>query len=186
MLALPTILPMSLYPIPDHDRYFMGIALAVRERANCRGRRVGAVIVKDLRIISTGYNGTPAGMTNCLDGGCVRCAQGKCAPGTGYDVCICVHAEQSAILAAARFGISIEGASVYSTLRPCFDCTKAMLQSGIREVCYLHDWVHPDPVWQTEYAGIQSRFGSIRQVQMNDPREAWAQGKSVDGKGLFD
>jgi dCMP deaminase len=174
-----------MYPIPDHDHYFMGIAMAVRERANCRGRRVGAILVRDHRIISTGYNGTPIGMTNCLDGGCVRCAKKDCAPGTGYDVCICVHAEQNALLAAARFGISVEGASVYSTLRPCFDCTKAMLQVGIREVCYLHDWVHPDPVWQTEYAGIQSRFKEIRQVKMQDPRAAWAQGQSVDGPGLF-
>ncbi len=174
-----------MYPIPDHDHYFMGIALAVRERANCQGRRVGAIIVKDQRIISTGYNGTPAGMPNCLDGGCVRCAQKVKTPGTGYDVCICVHAEQNALLAAARFGIAIEGASVYSTLRPCFDCTKQMLQAGIASVYYLHDWVHPDPVWQTEYAAIQARFREIRQINMTDPREAWAQGKSVDGPGLF-
>jgi dCMP deaminase len=176
---------MTSHPIPDHDRYFMGIAMAVRERANCRGRRVGAVIVKDNRIVSTGYNGTPAGMTNCLDGGCARCAQASKTSGAGYDVCICVHAEQNAVLAAARFGISIDGAGVYSTLRPCFDCTKQMLQAGIRSVCFLHDWAHPDPVWQTEYAGIQSRFERIQRVVMNDPREAWAQGRTADAAGLF-
>src|SRR4051812_41147514 len=112
------------------DDYFMGIALAVRRRANCLGRRVGAIVVLEGRIISTGYNGTPEGMTNCLDGGCHRCSHRDAYPsGTGYDLCICVHAEQNALLAAARFGIGVEGATVYSTTRPCFNCTKEMLQA---------------------------------------------------------
>lgn len=177
--------PAPMYPIPSRDEYFMGIALAVRERANCRGRRVGAVIVRDDRIIATGYNGTPSGMPNCLDGGCARCASRDKAAGTGYDVCICVHAEQNALLAAARFGISVAGAKVYSTLRPCFDCTKQMLQARIEAVHYLHDWEHPDPAWQRQYELIQARFQGIKRVPMNDPRSDWANGKSVDGPGLF-
>ena len=136
---------------PDMHRYFMGIALAVRERADCTGNRVGAVIVVDRRIVSTGYNGTPENMPNCSEGGCHRCANRDQYPsGTGYDLCICVHAEQNALLAAARFGIAVEGSSVYSTMRPCFGCTKEMLQAGVKEVYYLHDWTHPEGHKQAE------------------------------------
>src|SRR5713101_7132055 len=95
---------------PDQHEYFMGIAMAVRKRANCLGSRIGAVIVVKGRIVSTGYNGTPENMPNCLDGGCYRCAnRDKFQSGTGYDLCICVHAEQNAIISSARFGIAIEG-----------------------------------------------------------------------------
>jgi tRNA(Arg) A34 adenosine deaminase TadA len=113
--------------------YFMGIALAVRARANCRGSRVGAVIARDDRIVSTGYNGTPSGMTNCLEGGCLRCARPeRYGPGEAYDLCICVHAEQNALLAAARFGIEVQGATLYTTMQPCFGCAKELLQARDR------------------------------------------------------
>lgn len=118
---------------PERVEYFMGIAVAVRRRANCMGNRVGAVLVLNRRIVATGYNGTPENMDNCLDGGCHRCAnRDKYPTGTGYDLCICVHAEQNALLAAARFGIAVEGAVLYSTMRPCFGCTKEMLQAKIK------------------------------------------------------
>ena len=104
--------------------------MAVRERANCLGNRIGAVIVRDGRIISTGYNGTPEDAKNCLEGGCHRCSNRDQYPsGTAYDLCICVHAEQNAILSAARFGIAIERSTLYTTMRPCFGCTKEMLQA---------------------------------------------------------
>ena len=161
---------------PDMHRYFMGIALAVRERADCTGNRVGAVIVVDRRIVSTGYNGTPEHMPNCSDGGCQRCANRDQYPsGAGYDLCICVHAEQNALLAAARFGIAVEGSTVYTTMRPCFGCTKEMLQAGIREVYYLHDWTHPDREKQAEYTRLQGRFpGGLRRLEVPDPKAAWA------------
>ena len=106
---------------PSARNDFMGIAFAVRERADCKGQ-LGAVIVVEDRIISTGYNGTPSKMRECSDGGCVRCESRGTAypPGTAYDLCICVHAEQNAILSAARFGISVQGATMYSTTQPCF------------------------------------------------------------------
>jgi len=101
------------------DEYYMNIAMAVRKKANCLGRKVGAVIVRENRIISTGYNGTPEGMVNCTDGGCVRCRdRDTYKASVGYDVCICVHAEQNALITAARFGNAVEDAIVYSTLRP--------------------------------------------------------------------
>lgn len=161
---------------PDFDEYFMGLALAVRARANCLGSRVGAVIVKGHRVLATGYNGTPSKMQNCLDGGCERCAHPeRFESGKGYDLCICVHAEQNALLAAARFGISVEGATIYSTMRPCFGCTKELLQAGVERVVYIHDWQHPDPQFQHEYNRIQARFpGGINELELADPDADWA------------
>ena len=124
--------------VSPHD-YYMGIAVAVRRRANCLGSHVGAVLVKDDRVISTGTNGTPQGMQNCEDGGCVRCARREeFGHGEGYDKCICVHAEQNALLTAARFGIAVEGSVLYTTLKPCFSCAKALLQAGVRELYFDH------------------------------------------------
>lgn len=120
---------------PSWDEYFMALAQAAAGRSNCRRRKVGAIAVKDRTIISTGYNGTPFGVTNCDQGGCRRCASEE-APGQGYDTCICVHAEQNAIALAARHGTSTEGAVIYTTLRPCFGCAKEMIQAGIKEAVY--------------------------------------------------
>ena len=167
---------MTSDPRPDMNQYLMGIAIAVRKRANCLGSRIGAVIALNGRVVSTGYNGTPENMPNCLDGGCHRCANREKYPsGTGYDLCICVHAEQNAILSAARFGIAIEGSTVYTTMRPCFSCTKEMLQARVRAVYYLHDWTHPNPMHKAEYERLQARFeGGIRRLDMPDPEADWA------------
>lgn len=161
---------------PNLDEYFMTIAIAVRRRANCLGNRVGAVIVTDGHIVSTGYNGTPTGMTNCSDGGCPRCAEPERYPsGTGYDLCICVHAEQNALLAAARFGIAVEGSTVYTTMRPCFGCTKEMLQAGVHSVYYMHDWVHPDAEKRVVYEALQARLPKgIHHLAIQDPDGQWA------------
>src|SRR5260370_31233639 len=123
-----------------NDEYYMSIAMTVRKKANCLGRKVGAVLVRENRIISTGYNGTPEGMKNCSEGGCVRCFNRETwEKSVGYDVCICVHAEQNALITAARFGIPIAGAMAYSTIRPCFDCTKSLFQAKVRGIYYLHE-----------------------------------------------
>jgi dCMP deaminase len=163
-------------PRPDPDAYFMGIAIAVRARANCTGRRVGAIVVRDRRILSTGYNGTPAGMRNCEDGGCHRCANPAAYPsGEGYDVCICVHAEQNALLAAARFGVAIEGCTLYTTLQPCFGCLKELLQANVAEVCYLQPWVSR---FGEQYAALVDRMGVVRfrRIDVDDPGADWARG----------
>jgi dCMP deaminase len=120
---------------PGWDDYYMKIAHAVSERSNCIRRRVGALIVVDKSIISTGYNGSPMGVTNCSDGGCSRCAS-DAPPGAGYDTCICVHAEQNAFLLAARHGNATRGGILYTTLRPCFGCVKEAIQAGIREIVF--------------------------------------------------
>ena len=162
------------------EKYYMNIAMAVRKKANCLGRRVGALLVKENRIISTGYNGTPEGVENCLDGGCVRCKDKQTYQASvGYDVCICVHAEQNALTTGARFGISIEGATAYSTMRPCFDCTKALLQAKVTGIYYLHDWTHHIEALADQYELIQARFPDrVRQLEMEDPDDAWANNRT--------
>jgi dCMP deaminase len=120
---------------PGWDDYYMGIARAVATRSNCIRRRVGALVVVEKAIISTGYNGTPMGVANCSDGGCPRCAS-DAAPGAGYDTCVCVHAEQNAIVMAARHGNATNGGVLYATLRPCFGCAKESIQAGIREIVF--------------------------------------------------
>ena len=120
---------------PGWDEYYMGIARAVATRSNCIRRRVGALVVVEKAIIATGYNGTPMGVANCSDGGCPRCAS-DAPPGAGYDTCVCVHAEQNAIVMAARHGNATNGGILYATLRPCFGCAKESIQAGIREIVF--------------------------------------------------
>jgi dCMP deaminase len=161
---------------PDRIDYYMHIAMAVRRRANCIGNRVGALLVRNDRIISTGYNGTPEGTRNCDEGGCERCANREKYSGShGYDVCICVHAEQNALLSAARFGIAVEGSLIYTTMRPCFGCTKELLQARVWGVYYLHEWRHPDnDLWQ-HYLMLQGRFpGGVTRIDITDPDAEWA------------
>jgi dCMP deaminase len=120
---------------PDWDTYFMNIALVAATRSNCCRRHVGAVIVRDFRIISTGYNGTPRGITNCSDGGCPRC-NSDAPSGTSLGECICCHAEENSIVQAAYHGVSVKDGTLYTTYSPCLYCTKMIINSGIKEVVY--------------------------------------------------
>ena len=120
---------------PSWDDYYINIAWVVASRSSCIRRRVGALIVVERRIISTGYNGTPFGVKNCDEGGCPRCAS-EAPQGAGLEYCLCVHGEQNAIALAARQGTATEDASLYVTTRPCFNCLKEAVQAGIREVIY--------------------------------------------------
>ena len=122
-------------PRPSWDAYFIAIARTVAARSNCVKRRVAAVLVKDKRIIATGYNGTPRGVKNCNEGGCPRC---KSFGPSGKDLgeCFCSHAEENAITQSAYHGVNIKGASLYTTYSPCLICTKMIINSGISEVVY--------------------------------------------------
>ncbi|NLB68756.1 MAG: dCMP deaminase family protein [Lentisphaerae bacterium] len=124
---------------PDWDTYFMDIAHVVATRGNCSRRKVAAVIVKDKRIISTGYNGTPRGIKNCMDGGCPRCASDT-PSGGGLGECICSHAEENSITQAAYHGISTKDATIYVTLSPCLTCAKMIINAGIKEVIYDQEY----------------------------------------------
>jgi dCMP deaminase len=108
-------------------------------RSTCVRRRVGAVIVKDRMVLSTGYNDTPRGLPNCGDGGCDRCAS-EAPSGTGHDTCLCIHAEQNAIIQAAYHGVSINGAAIYVTHQPCLTCAKMILNAGLGRVVFAGDY----------------------------------------------
>ena len=120
---------------PDWDEYFMEIANVVALRSNCSRRHVAAVIVKDKRIISTGYNGTPRGIKNCCVGGCPRCSS-EAPSGTGLTECLCSHGEENAIVQAAYHGIAVKDSTLYTTYSPCLLCAKMIINAGIREVVY--------------------------------------------------
>jgi dCMP deaminase len=161
----------------------MAIALAVRDRADCKGRKVGAVLVMDDRVVSTGYNGTPAGMSNCSDGGCWRCLnRGLYKSGTAYDLCICVHAEQNALLGAARFGIRTDGSQLYTTLQPCFGCLKESIQAHVTKITYIDPWASPDgdPDLEKQYRRMNEHIpGGVHQLLMSDPRQVWASSNGI-------
>lgn len=120
---------------PSWDEYFMHIARAVSGRATCLRRQVGAVIVRDKRILATGYNGAPSGLAHCEEVGCLREERGV-ASGERHELCRGLHAEQNALLQAALHGIAVSGASLYSTHRPCALCAKMLINAGIREIFY--------------------------------------------------
>lgn len=118
---------------PDWDNYFMKIAELVSERSTCLRRKVGAVLVKDKRILSTGYNGAPSGISHCEEVGCIR-EKMKIPSGERHELCRGLHAEQNAILQAAYHGVSIKGSKLYVTCHPCSVCAKMIINAGIEEV----------------------------------------------------
>jgi dCMP deaminase len=130
---------------PDWDTYFMLHAEIAKLRSNCLSRHIGAVIVKDNRQIATGYNGTPAGIKNCFEGGCPRCMfrmKGEVKSGESLDRCLCTHAEANAIMQCALFGNagSTKDATLYSTFAPCIECSKMIISVGIRRIVVLADY----------------------------------------------
>jgi dCMP deaminase len=137
------------YRRPDVDTYFMNIAMMVSTRATCLRRRVGCVIIKGKQIVSAGYNGAPQGMPHCLDIGCAR--EGV-PSGERSELCRGAHAEQNAINFAARYGISIEDSTIYTTHLPCSWCAKSIVNAGVTRVFYLHDY--PDPASKNILAQI--------------------------------
>ncbi len=118
---------------PSWDEYFMKIARLVSERSTCLRRKVGAIIVKNKRIISTGYNGAPKGLAHCLEVGCLRDSM-KVPSGERHELCRGAHAEQNAIIQAAGSGSSMEGSTMYCTDSPCSTCAKMIINAGIRRL----------------------------------------------------
>lgn len=128
---------------PSWDEYFMSLARLASTRSTCVRRQVGAVIVKDRMVLSTGYNDTPRGVPNCGDGGCPRC-QSDAPSASGLDTCLCLHAEQNAIIQAAYHGIGIAGATIYCTHQACLTCAKMIVNAGLVRVVY--EAPYPDAV----------------------------------------
>ena len=120
---------------PSIDQYFMNIARTVATRSTCIRRKVGAVIVRDKHIISTGYNGNVSGLPHCLDVGCLR-DELDIPSGTQHETCRAIHAEQNAIIQAALHGISTKDSTIYVTHTPCIICAKILVNAGIKKVVY--------------------------------------------------
>jgi dCMP deaminase len=121
------------------DEYFMSIADLVAERSTCMRRQVGAVIVKDKRVVATGYNGAPSRISHCIDVGCLR-KQLNIPPGERHEICRGTHAEQNAIIQAATFGADITGSVIYTTHQPCFICTKMLINAHLSKIFYRKEY----------------------------------------------
>ncbi|MCS7259148.1 MAG: cytidine/deoxycytidylate deaminase family protein [candidate division WOR-3 bacterium] len=115
------------------DEYFLKIAGVVAERSTCMRRKVGAVLVRDKRILATGYNGAPRGLLHCAQVGCLR-KKLKIKPGERIEICRGIHAEQNVLVQAAFFGIPVEGATLYTTHSPCVSCAKLLINAGVKEI----------------------------------------------------
>ena len=137
------------------DEYFMEIAEIVKTRSTCIRRQIGAVIVKDNRIITTGYNGAPSGCRHCTEiGSCYR-REHNIPSGERHELCRALHAEQNAIIQAARIGNTTDGATIYVTNQPCVICAKMCINAGIKRIVYKDSYPDPLAVEMLEEAGIE-------------------------------
>ena len=130
---------MSVLQRPGWDEYFIQIAKLVATRSPCLRRQVGAVLVKERNILATGYNGVPTGITHCEVTGCLR-DQLNVPSGERHELCRGLHAEQNAIIQAARHGANIAGSTLYCTDSPCIICTKMLINAGVVEVVYMRGY----------------------------------------------
>jgi len=121
------------HPRPSWDEYFLEVAKLVSKRSTCLRRSVGAVLVKDKRILATGYNGAPRGLRHCIDIGCMR-KELNIPSGERHELCRALHAEQNALIQASLYGISVKESSLYATNQPCVICAKMLINAGIKEI----------------------------------------------------
>ncbi len=141
---------------PSWDEYFMKMAALAAERSTCKRHNVGAVIVKDRRIVTTGYNGAAKGVDDCLEKGCLR-DELKIPSGQRHEVCRAIHAEQNAIIQGGYHGISVKGGTMYSTHTPCMICSKMIVNAGIVEVVSYQEYADKDAQNFLQEAGVKLR-----------------------------
>lgn len=141
---------------PTWDEYFVEIAELASKRATCIRRKVGALIVQENNILSTGYNGVPSGIEHCTPETCIRNVR-NIPSGQNLDICRGLHAEQNAILQAAKHGISIRGAKIYVSTFPCLTCAKMIINSGIDEIIYKEDYQDDESKRMLKEANIKIR-----------------------------
>lgn len=142
---------------PDWDHYFMQIAFVVASRSTCLRRRVGALLVINKRILSTGYNGAPSGLNHCLEVGCLR-EQLKIPSGERHELCRGLHAEQNAIIQAAVHGVAIKDAVLYCTHYPCSLCAKMLVNAGVKSLVLSENYPDALAVELFAEAGIKVAF----------------------------
>jgi dCMP deaminase len=141
---------------PSWEEYFMDITHLVAKRSTCLRRQVGAVLVKDKKILATGYNGAPSRLDHCLDVGCLRQEQGI-PSGERHELCRGLHAEQNAIIQAAYHGVSVHGSTLYCTNHPCIICSKMIINAGIEEVVYEEGYADDLAKTMLKESGIHVR-----------------------------
>lgn len=141
---------------PSWDEYFIKIASLVAERSTCLRHNVGAVIVKDKRILTTGYNGAAKGISDCTERGCLRDELGI-KSGTRHEICRAIHAEQNAIIQAGVYGTNIRNATMYCTHTPCMICAKMIVNAGIKEIVSYHDYTDEEARDFLKEAGVELR-----------------------------
>ncbi len=139
---------------PSWDEYFMQIVDLVKSRSTCLRRQVGALIVKDKRILATGYNGAPMGCRHCAEVGCLR-EQLNIPSGERHELCRAIHAEQNAIIQAAYSGISVKGGTLYVTHQPCVLCAKMAINAGIKKIVFRGDYPDKLSMELLKEAGIE-------------------------------
>ncbi|MEW6081609.1 MAG: dCMP deaminase family protein [Bacillota bacterium] len=139
---------------PGWDEYFMEVAQVVAKRSTCLRRHVGAIIVKDKRILATGYNGAPSGMAHCLEVGCLR-ERLQIPSGERQELCRGLHGEQNAIIQASLYGFSVEGATLYTTTEPCITCAKMIINAGLRRVVYMKEYPDTLARQMLQEAGVE-------------------------------
>ena len=148
---------MPVHERPSWDEYFMTLADEVASRTTCLRRAVGAIIVKERRILATGYNGVPTGLRHCNVTGCLR-EKLNVPSGQRHEICRGLHAEQNALLQAARYGIDIEGSSIYITTQPCVVCAKMRSNAGRSEIIYRNPYPDELAMQMLEESGIKMRI----------------------------
>jgi dCMP deaminase len=153
---------------PTWDEYFMEIVFLIAKRSTCQRRKVGAVIVKDNRILATGYNGVPAGITHCDEsGGCLR-ANLNIPSGERHELCRGLHAEQNAIIQAAYHGTSVKDSTLYCTTMPCIVCTKMIINAGIIKIIYSQNYDDPLALEMIRESDIRIEKYSLSTVSMEN------------------
>ncbi len=141
-------------PRKSWDEYFMSIAELVANRSTCTRRNVGCVVVKDRRILATGYNGAPRGVKHCAEIGCIRGRMGV-ASGERHELCRGVHAEQNAIIQAATCGVDLRGSAVYTTHQPCFICTKMLINAQVAKIIYKKPYPDKLAIGMLKESGVK-------------------------------
>ena len=139
---------------PSWEEYFMEIARLVARRSTCLRRQVGSVVVKEKNILATGYNGTPSGITHCSEVGCLRQRLGV-PSGERHELCRGLHAEQNAIIQAAKHGTNIAESTLYTTHSPCVICSKMIINAGIRRIVYLEGYPDALAAEMLDESGIE-------------------------------
>ena len=139
---------------PTWDEYFLQMAHVIASRSTCLRRHVGALLVRDKRVLATGYNGAPAALPHCEEVGCRRAELGV-ASGTGWELCRGLHAEQNAIIQGALHGVSVRGSTLYCTTQPCIICAKMLINAGVERVVYSGDYSDKMAMEMLTAAGVE-------------------------------